>query len=307
MSSPLTNKQFVRLLDDRLYKVFDGEYKTLPDIKEKFFTTVKDKRAWLEFFSTGDIADPELFNGTVQYQGVAPGYHTKITPLEYAGGIVIERLLLDTDRYDQIEKKTKGLARAAKRKKNKIAHEPFIHHDSAAFSFMESEEGVALCSNSHTTKAPGVSTSTGFDNLATLPFDAVNLETLRQQSRGLKNDIGERIDTNFDTIVYGTALAEQVYEVINSTHKVDEMTNNVNFQKGKWKAIELPLLDDYDTNDWFICDSSAMKDALMWHDAVGTEFYSTTDFDTLMRKYISYFRCGWGFIDWRWIIGSSVS
>lgn len=307
MGNPLTSKQFTRLLDDRLDKVFWDRHKGLPMVKDSLFTVKSDSKAWLEYYSMGSVPDPAEFHGTVTYQSVAPGYHTKIEPIEYAGGITIERRLLDTERYDVVEGRAKGLATAANRKMNKIAHEPFIYHDSSAFTFMTSEEGVALCSNSHTTKADGVSTSTGFDNLSTLPFNAVNLETLRIQSRGLKDNIGERMDTMFDTIIHGTNLSEQVWEVQKSEGKVDEMTNNANFQRGRWKSIELPLLDDYDTNDWFIVDSSMMMEALIWHQGVPLEFHNTTDFDTFMRKYISYFVCGWGFTDWRWCIGSSAS
>jgi len=307
MGNPLTSNQFVRLLDDRLDKVFWDRYNGLPLVKDKLYTTKSDSKAWLEYMSMGNVPDPVEFNGTVTFQSVAPGFTTKIEPKEYAGGITIERRLLDTERYDVVENRAKGLGTAANRKMNKIAHEPFIYHDSSAFTFMESEEGVALCSNSHLTKADGVSTATGFDNLSTLALDAVNLEALRIQSRGLKDDIGERIDTNFDTIIHGTNLSETVWEIQKSEGKIDEMTNNANFQRGRWKSIELPLLDDYDTNDWFIVDEMAMKEALIWHMGVDLEFHNTTDFDTFMRKYISYFVCGWGFTDWRFIVGSSVS
>jgi hypothetical protein len=307
MGSPLTDKQFVRLLDDRLNKVYFDEYKPLPQIRDKFYNVIKSKKAWEEFFSVGAIPDPEAFNGTIQYQSVSPGYHTKIEPLEYAGGITIQRRLLDTDRYDIIENMAKGLATAANRKMNKIAHEPFAYFDSTAFTYVDSEEGVALCSNSHTTKTPDVSTSTGFDNYSTLAFDATNLESLRILSKGFKDDIGERIETNFDTIIHGTNLAEAVWEVLNSSGKTGDNLNNANFQKGRWKAIELPMLDDYDTNDWFLVDSSLMKKSLIWLEGVPLEFNSTTDFDSLMRKYADYFVCGWGFVDWKWVIGSSVS
>jgi hypothetical protein len=307
MSNPLTDKQFVRLLDDRLTKVFVNQYKGLPSIKEKFYSIKKSKKASEEYFSVGSVPDPEAFNGIIQYQGVAPGYHTKITPAEYAGGITIQRRLLDTDRYDVIEGLAKGLGTAARRKQNKIAHEVFTNFDSTAFDFVVSEEGVALCSNSHLTKAPNVSTASGFDNLSTLGFDAVNLEALRIQGLGFRDDIGERIETNFDTIVHGTNLEADVWTVLNSQGATGDNLNDANFQKGRWKAICLPLLDDYDTNDWFIVDSSAMKDALIWIDSIPLEFGSTTDFDTMVRKYSSYMVCGWGFVDWRWIVGSSVS
>ena len=307
MGSPLTDKQFVRLLDDRLSKVYYDQYKALPLIRDQFYNVKRSKKAWEEFFSVGAIPDPEVFQGIVQYQGVSPGYHTKIEPLEYAGGITIQRRLIDTDRYDLIEGMDKNLAKAANRKMNKIAHEPFYHFDSTTFTYTTSEEGVALCSNSHTTKAPGVSTASGFDNLAILAFDATNLEALRIQSKGFRDDIGERIETNFDTIIHGTNLAEAVWEVLNSQKKVDTADNNANFQRGRWKSIELPMLDDHDTNDWMIVDSAAMKEYLIWLEGIPLEFNSTTEFDTMMRKYADYFVCGWGFTGWKWILSSSVS
>lgn len=307
MGNPMTSNQQWRLLDDRLEKVFWDRYDGLPLVKEKIFTVVNDSKAWLEYYGLGSVPDPALFNGTVTYQSVAPGYHTKIEPVEWAGGIVIERRLLDTERYDVIDKRANGMATAANRKMNKIAHEPFIFHDSTAFDYATSEEGVAICSNSHLTKADDVSTSTGFDNLSTLAFNHTNLEALRIQSRGLKDDIGERIDTHFDTIVHGTNLAEAVWEVLKSDKRPDDANNAKNFQQGRWESMELPLLDDYDTNDFFICDKSAMKEALIWHQGVPLEFHETRDFDTFMRKYVDYFVCGWGPVDWRFIVGSSVS
>ena len=307
MGNPLTSRQFVRLLDDRLTKVYSDETKDLPPIIDQLYTTIKDKKAWQEYYAIGDIPDPVEFTGTTVYQSVAPGYHTKIEPTEYAGGIEIQRRLIDTDRYDIIEGRAAGLGRAALRKMNKIAHEPFIYFNSSAFSFMESEEGVALCSNSHTTKASGVSTSSGFDNLSTLVFSPTNLETLRLQSLGLRSDIGERMETNFDTIIHGSTLTEQVWELLNSQQKVDTANNNENFQKGRWKSIELPLLDDYDTNNWMIVDSAAMKRYLLWIESIPLEFENTTDFDTMVRKYRDYFVIGHGFTNWRWIIGSVVS
>ena len=303
-ANPLTSAQATRLLDKRIDKLYWDRYNSLPLVIDKMYDRRSSSKAWEEFYSIGDIPDPERFNGMVQQQSVSMGYHTKIQPLEYAGGITIERLLFDTDQYNIIEKLPKKLADAGNRKMNKIAHEPFIYPDSASFSFVTSEENVALCSNSHTTKTPDVSTSTGFDNLAALAFDGVNLETVRIQSKGFRTDIGERMTSNFDTIIHPTTLASAVWEELNSQGKTGDDLNNANFNKGRYKAIELPLLDDYSTTGWFLVDSSAMKDALIWLDGTKMEFHPSMDYDTMMRKYLSYFRCGWGFTDWRWIIYS---
>jgi len=303
--SPFTSAQAVKLLDKNISKVYWDRFKGLDMIIDKLYDRIKSKKAWEEFQSVGSLPDPQRFNGVIQMQNFSMGYHTKIVPLEYAGGFILERRLVDTDQSGIIKKLPKQLAIAANRKMNKIAHEPFIYPDSAAFTFQTSEEAVALASNSHTTKAADVSTSTGFDNLATYAFDAVNLEALRLQTLGFRDDIGERIQNNFDTIIHGSALSADVWEVLNSTGKTGDNLNNANFQKGRWKDIELPLLDDYSSTGWGIIDSMAMKDALIWVDAVPLEFNTPPlDYDHMMRKYQDYFVVAWGFTDWRWVCWS---
>ena len=304
--SPFTSAQAVKLLDKNITKYYWDRYTGLPMIIDKIYDRMKSKKAWEEFQGVGSLPDPQPFNGVIQMQNFSMQYHTKIVPLEYAGGFILERRLIDTDQSGIVKKLPQQLAVAANRKMNKIAHEPFIYPDSAAFTFQTSEEGVALASNSHLTKAADVSTSSGFDNLATYGFDPANLEALRLQGMGFRDDIGERITPNFDTIVHGSTLAGSVDEAINSTSKISQDNPGVkNIQKGRWTSLELPMLDDYSTTGWGIIDSNAMKDALIWVDAVPLEFNTPPlDYDHMMRKYQDYFVCAWGFTDWRWIVWS---
>lgn len=307
MASPLTDKAFLRLLDDRLEKCFTGGFDEIADVRGNFFNVVTGKKAWLEYWEVSDVPDPEQFEGIINYQDIYPGYHYKIEPKEFAGGIMIQRRLIDTDRYDVIEERADGLGRAMKRLQNKHAHHPFIYMSSTAHDFLTAEEGVALCSNSHTTKS-NASTTTGFDNLSTLPFNPTNLEAVRVQANQFKTPIGELFEADFDAIVHPLNLSQDVWEVMNSQGKVGEMTNDANFQRDKWSAYELKLWDQYDTNNWAIVDKGRMKRrGLVWYDSIKPEFSSTTDFDTMIRKYASYGVWGWGWVDWRWICGSVVS
>lgn len=52
---------------------------------------------------------------------------------------------------------------------------------------------------------------------------------------------------------------------------------------------------------------SKMKKMLYWYNRIPTEFYNTTDFDTMIRKYAAYFRISYGWKDWRFIVGHEVS
>jgi hypothetical protein len=307
MAGILTSSNAVKLLDKNISKFFWDQYNGLPMIIDKIYDRIKSKRAWEEFQGMGSLPDPQLFKGYIQTQNFTMGYHTKVVPLEYAGGFTLERRLMDTDQSGLIKKLPKQLATAANRKMNKIAHEPFIYPDSAAFTFMTSEEGVALCSNSHTTKTAGVSTSTGFDNLMTLAFDQANLESVRLQTLQFKDDIGEQITTDFDTIVHGPTLSAAVQEAIGSTSREGSDNSGIkNVQKDRrWKTLELPMLDNYSTTGWGLIDSSMMKDCLMWWDAVPLEFNTPPlDYEHMIRKYFDYFVCAWCFTDWRFIIWS---
>jgi len=62
-----------------------------------------------------------------------------------------------------------------------------------------------------------------------------------------------------------------------------------------------------DTNDWFMMDSSMMKDALKFVDRVKAEFGMAEEFDSFIGKWRLYARYSLGWNDWRFILGSQVS
>lgn len=308
MASPLTDRAFVRLLDDRLSEVFytnhgadlDENIQTLFDVKTS-------QKAWEELFGMGDVPDFQEMIGTITYSAVYPGYHTKIEHKEYTNGIQVTRKLLDDDRYDEVEGLTGRLAESARRSKEKLGCRPFAYAFSNAFDFMTSEEAVALCSSSHTTKASGVSTTTGFSNYSTNAFSPVAVEAARILGNKIRSDIGERLDMNLDTLIVPDELYEDAWELVNSAGKVNTDNNNRNFHQGRYNLLVYRRLSDYDTNNWFMVDYAKMKKCLYWYNRIETEFFNTTDFDTQIRKYAAYYRCSYGHKDWRWIVGHEVS
>ncbi len=307
MGNPVVSSAFVRLLDDRLDKVKEDIFKDLPSQIDNLYTVAKSERAWHEFFEVGSLPDIPEFNGKISYLPIHPGFHTKIEHKEYAAGVQYERKLLDDKRYDVFEKRGEKLLKSAHRTREKIAIEPFAYASSASFSYMTSEEGVALVSSSHTTKS-GTSTSSGFDNAGSSALSKSAVATTRILMRQFRNDISERIDMsdNF-ALVVPDALADTAYEIVNTPKGLDTAEGNVNPQYGRYKIIVLPRLDDYDTNNWFMVNLDLMKESLIWFNRIEPEVASTWDFDTLLLKTRVYFRCSYGWIDWRWIYGSIVS
>jgi len=307
MGSPLDSSQFVRLLDQRLRSVSENKYKDLPSMIPKLYNTLPSDSAWEEFYGIGAVPDIPEFNGKVSWLGIAPGYHSKIEPKEYAGGILAERKLIDDKKYKVLDGRAEGLMGSAHRVREKKGMRTFGYAFSTAFDYMESEEGVALCSSSHTTKS-GTSTSSGFDNAGTSAMSKTSIATTRLLMRKFRNDISERIEVGDDlAIVCPDNLADTAYEITGTPAGYDTTALDKNMSYGRYEVIPYLRLDDVDTNNWFMVWKSQMKKDLMWIDRISPESKNTVDFSTYQLQQAVYFRCAAGFIDWRWVYGNVVS
>lgn len=307
MGSPLDSSQFVRLMDNRLRDVAEAKYKDLPSMIPTLFNMMSSDSAWEEFYSVGSVPDIPEFNGKLSYLGIAPGFTTKIEPKEYAGGIQSERKLFDDKKYAVLDRRAEGLMESAQRVREKKGVRAFSMAFSTAYDFMTSEEGVSLCSSSHTTKS-GTSTTSGFDNSGTTAASKIAVAATRLLMRKYKNDISERIDIGDDlAIVCPDNLADTFYEIVGSPQDPTSANNTKNMDYGRYQVIPYLRLDDSDTNNWFMVWKSQMKKDLIWIDRIAPELKNTVDFETYMMKHAVYFRCAYGFIDWRWIYGHNVT
>lgn len=307
MANPLTSSQFTRLLDKRLREVFDGSYGELPSSKDQLYRILPSDSAFEEFYGVGALPDVPVFNGKISYLTVSPGYYTKIEPKEYAGGIMVTRKLLEDKKYPVLENWTSGLGESMARVEAKAEIRPFAYGFSTAFDYMTNEEGVSLFSTAHTNKS-GASTSVGFSNSGTSALSKTAISATRILMRKFRNDIGERISVNPDTLIVPSELADLAWEITKTPkgYNSAEGTLNVESNRG-WKVIELMRLGDVDTNNWFMVDSAKMKKFLIWIDRVKAEFSNTQDFDTFIRKYAVYRRFANGWIDWRFGYGHNVA
>jgi hypothetical protein len=120
--------------------------------------------------------------------------------------------------------------------------------------------------------------------------------------------MGERIYTNFDTLVIPDGLSKTAFEIVNTKNGLYSGEGTANFQEGKWNIITYKLLDDYDANNWFVIDSRMMKKFLVWFDRIKPETSTEyREFDTFAVKHSLYARWGYGSLNWRWIYGHSVT
>ena len=307
MGNPLDSSQFVRLMDNRLRQVAENKYADLESMIPRLFNMLSSDSAWEEFYSVGSVPDIPEFNGKLSYLGIAPGYATRIEPKEYAAGLHSERKLFDDKKYAVLDGKAAGLMEAAHRVREKKGVRAFDTAFSTAYDYMTSDEGVSLCSSSHTTRS-GTSTSSGFDNSGTTTMSKTSIAATRLLMRKFKNDISERINVGDDlAIICPDNLADTAYEVVGSRQDPDSANNTKSMDYGRYEVIPYLRLDDNDTNNWFMVWKSKMKQDLIWIDRIAPETSNIVDFETFMMKHSVYFRCAFGFIDWRWIYGHNVT
>lgn len=311
MASPVESAEFQRLLVEGLKKVWDeGKYADIKSPMDRIMKTEGSKRAYEQYYSVTGVGDFAPFTGKVSYSGMFPGFHTKIEPAEFTNGIQFERKLLDDCIYTgvgAITSRAKALYRSAARTIDKLKVSVLPNGFSTAFDYGYSEEGVALFSNSHTTKA-GTSTSTGFDNLGTGALNKTNVAAVRLAMRQFRDGISERIEMGDDfTLVVPDELEEQAWEIVKTPKSFDTAEGNQNFHFGRYGIITIPRLSDSDTNDWYMVNETMAKEDLLYVERIKPEPHEEWDRQTHILMIGMYMRNGVGFTDWRWGFGNKVS
>ena len=306
MAVPHVSTNFADLLDPRFQKIFYEQYDELPSMLDDLYSKQgHNGRADMKWSSVGAFGDWTEFTGTVAYDSINQGYDTTATYLEFVSGCQVERKLFDDDQYNVMDKRPQGLAIAANRTREKHAARPLNQMTSVDSYFYVNSEAIALVSNSHTTNAPGVSVTTGFDNLVTSALSATALSAARIQGQKFRDDRGNRMQINFDELWIPIDLYDQAWEIVHSTGKLDTANNNKNVHEGKYKIKTWNYLTD--ANDWSLHDSTMRKMCLHWVDRVPMEFKQAEDIDTLVAKWRGYMRYALAWTDWRFLIGASVS
>lgn len=305
MATPQTRSQFGDLLDPRFKRIVDDEYKRLPDFLTQFFAFEPNNgRDSMKFSSVGTLGDFTEFTGNVAYQSQSQGYDSTMTYIEFTNGIQIERVLFDDDQYNIMNQRPRGLATSAFRTRQKHGARMLNNAFAPDTYFYVNTEGVALCSDSHTTTS-GASTASGFDNLVTTGLSAAAVAAARIQMVGYRGDQAERIAVNPDELWYEPTNYEVAYEIIAANGKVDTALNNPNVHEGKYKGYEWNYLSS--TKNWFMCDSQMRRNMVFWSDRVPLEFAMIEDFDTFIAKWRAYMRYSQIWVDWRFILGAQVA
>lgn len=303
----LISENWIETTDVRFQRIKLEEYDMVPDLVSKFYEMPAPSRQPTERFGgVGAMGEIPVFTGNVSYGETNPTYNLLVTPKVFVRGMQIEKSLADDDQHNTIDSQPRALLRAMAQTRRTYALRPFNLADSVdTFFGSGNSENVALASNSHTTRAPGVSTATGFDNLVTSAFSAVALETARILGKGFKDDAGNLVDIEFDAILYPSNLYGRVHEVVKSEKKPGELeTANVSY--GAYELIENAKLTS--SVNWALLSLKQMKsDGLIWIDREKGSLDFVEDFETYHGKWRVRGRWGLGHRNFRFGVFARVS
>jgi len=280
------------LLETDFRVIYIDQYKKLPAMVPDIFNVLTSDKAFEKSSSVGQVPDHQEFTGKVGEVERNQGYDKVITFTEYAAKIMIQHKLASDDQNRVVNRFPTGLATSANRSREKQGANVFI----LGTTYEPSDgDGCELFASDHPSNVSGVATQS---NESTLTLGATNVETTRLAMYDFFGDIGEQISVNPDSIIIPRSLEETGFEIINSKGKVDTADNNVNFHQGKYKLMVWDRLTD--AENWWMVDYAQMKEYLIWWNREPIQMFQDKDSNTLVASYISYYRCGTSWDDWRW-------
>ena len=286
------------LLAKDFRKIFFDEFPSIPAMVPDLFNVLTSDAAYEKSSHVGKVPDFAEFTGRITETSPTQGYDKQFVFTEYVNRIDVQRKLADDDQYRVINRLPKDLSSSAVRSREKLGAGTF----DLAFTYTPTDgDAVSLVNTAHPSNVAGIATQS---NRGTSALSATNVETVRINMHDFRNDIGEKISTQGDTLIIPRALEQTGWEIINSKGKVDTANNNANFHQGKYKLVVWDLLTD--TTDWFMTDYKRQKEYLLWFNRVPIQFFQDKDSSTMVAVYLGYYRVGTGWDGWEWVFGNIV-
>jgi hypothetical protein len=311
MAVPLSVAGFSDVLDQRFGEILDGLHERPDDKVGMFFREKASSQETERGSALTPMSNFQQFSGsggtgTIPFDGPDQGYDWNATNIEWSLGIQIERRLWQFDQFDIIDDSFKFLPDSAfETMQIQAAGVAFNDAFSSSSSWFTHTEGVAIYSNSHTTARPGISTSSGFDNLVTAALSPAALTSARTQLRLLRDDAGRRRGPEPNALIVPVDLEDRAMEITKTVRGLDSAEGTINVHDGRFRVIPWQYITD--TNDWYLVNLERMKSNLVHYVATEPEYARVEDFDTLIAKYRGYFNHTFARNDWRFGIGAQVS
>ena len=299
------SENFGKLLYPGLRKIFFETYDEIPEQFPRIFHVETSNSATETDHGMGAFGDwtertDEL--SPVAYAKIKDGGEVTYKHKAFTKGFMISRELNDDEKYGQMKKMAKALARAGRAKVEKDAITVLTKGfagDSGAFKGRDNKE---LFHTAHTLVDSGKTCS----NLLEGPLNEANLKKAIQMMASQLDEAGNLIQMKATKLIVPPALEDTALRLLHSSQLPGTELNDTNeYLKNRLQVVVMDYLGatagGSDTA-WYLQDGTRHELNFFWR--VKPEFKNEEDFDTFVAKYRGYMRYSYGFSDWRGMVGS---
>ena len=296
---------FLTLLDRRYSVIYDEQMASTVDQLPMWYSMETSDSFEERRGSVGALPIWSAFGGSLTYSQFYEQYNATATHVEFTQALRWTRRLTADDqtgimRGDRYRKMTDSVI---------VTRQT---HGARLWNFMNSNdtyfysrsEGLPLASDSHTTRTPGVSTTTGFDNLTTANLSQTSFRAERQKMRRFANSEGHICNVIGNVLIVPIELQERGMEITLSPGDPDNARRTMNPEQNS-VTIEVPLYMTSAVN-WGLVNKPLMKENCVGFDHTKPDFKSVMDFETFQLKVSGYGRWSYMVFDWRFVDWAQV-
>ena len=299
------SENFGKLLYPGLRKIFFETYDEIPEQFPKIFNVETSNSATETDHGMGAFGDwtertDEL--SPVAYAKIKDGGEVVYKHKAFTKGFMISRELNDDEKYGQMKKMAKALARAGRAKVEKDAITVLTKGFKSDAGAFKGRDGKELFHDQH----PLVDSSKTCSNLLEGPLNEANLKKAIQMMASQLDEAGNLIQMKATKLIVPPALEDTALRLLHSSQLPGTELNDTNeYLKNRLQVVVMDYLGatagGSDTA-WFLQDGTRHELNFFWR--VKPEFKNEEDFDTFVAKYRGYMRYSYGFSDWRGMVGS---
>ena len=308
--APTTNNthvstNFGKLLEPGLRKIFFETYDEIPEQYSKIYNVHTSNSATETDHGMGAFGDWEerlSETSAVSYAKIKDGGDVTYKHKAFTKGFMIGRELYDDEKYGQMKKMAKALARAGRAKVEKDAISLLLKGFKKTSPEFVGIDGLSLFHDQHTL----VDSTKKCSNVLAKPLTEESLkEAIKMMSEQL-DEAGNLIQMKATKLIVPPALEDTAIRLLRSTQLPGTNNNDTNaYLNDRMEIVVMDYLGEIaggSDKAWFVQDGSRHELNFFWR--VKPEFKSEEDFDTFVAKYRGYMRYSYGFSDWRGMVGS---
>lgn len=297
---------FGKLLEPGLRKIFFETYDEIPEQYSKIYNVHTSNSATETDHGMGAFGDWEVRTdetSNVSYAKIKDGRDVVYRHKAFTKGFMIGRELYDDEKYGQMKKMAKALARAGRAKVEKDAISLLLKGFKKTSPEFVGIDGLSLFHDQHTL----VDSTKKCSNVLAEPLTEASLKKAIKMMSEQLDEAGNLIQMKATKLIVPPALEDTAIRLLKSTHLPGSQDNDTNaYLKDRMEIVVMDYLGKTAGGSdqvWFLQDGSRHELNFFWR--VKPEFKSEEDFDTFVAKYRGYMRYSFGFSDWRGMVGST--